>query len=142
MLCQPRDLVKLRGEIIAMRQKMKDAHGTKADEAQEKLNLKHDSGGLIDVEFVVQYLVLGYSHRHRELTGNLGNIALLRIAAGLGLIPAGLAEKVRNAYRHYRRVQHALRLDDGGRSVAPESVQEQIAAVSELWCVVFEEQKS
>ncbi|CAG4883984.1 Glutamine synthetase adenylyl-L-tyrosine phosphorylase / Glutamine synthetase adenylyl transferase [Georgfuchsia toluolica] len=138
VLCQPRDLLKLREEIIAMRQKMKDAHGTKADEAQEKFNLKHDSGGLIDVEFAVQYLVLGYSHRHRELTGNLGNIALLRIAAGLELIPAELAEKVRDAYRHYRRIQHALRLDDGGRTVAPESVQEQIAAVSELWRIVFE----
>ena len=137
VLCQPRDLVKLREEIIAMRQKMKDAHGTKPGEAKTCFNLKHDSGGLIDVEFAVQYLVLGYSHRHRELTGNLGNIALLNIAAGLGLIPPGLAEKVRNAYRHYRRVQHALRLDDGGRCVVPESVKEQIAAVCELWRVVF-----
>ncbi|MFY9329130.1 MAG: bifunctional [glutamate--ammonia ligase]-adenylyl-L-tyrosine phosphorylase/[glutamate--ammonia-ligase] adenylyltransferase [Georgfuchsia sp.] len=138
VLRQPRDLDKLRKEIIAMRQKMKDAHGTKADEAKTCFNLKHDRGGLIDVEFAVQYLVLGYSHQHPELTGNLGNIALLNIAAGLGLIPVELAEKVRNAYRHYRRTQHALRLDDGGRCVPPPSVKVQIAAVTELWQRVFD----
>ena len=137
VLCQPRDLAKLREEVIAMRQRMKDAHGTKPDEAETCFNLKHDSGGLIDVEFAVQYLVLGYSHRHPELTANLGNIALLRTAASLGLIPVELAEQVRDAYRLYRRLQHMMRLDDGGRSVAPDSVKEQIAAVTELWQRVF-----
>jgi glutamate-ammonia-ligase adenylyltransferase len=44
-------------------------------------DLKHDAGGLVDVEFIIQYLVLGYSHQHEALTGNLGNIALLGIAA-------------------------------------------------------------
>ena len=43
---------------------------------------------MIDVEFAVQYLVLAFS-QHPQLTGNLGNIALLGMAAGLGLIPAG-----------------------------------------------------
>ena len=74
-------------------------------------DLKHDRGGLIDVEFIVQYLVLGHSHDHQRLTGNLGNIALLGIAAELGLIPGDLAEQVRDAYREYRRLQHGLRLN-------------------------------
>ena len=99
--------------------------------------LELDRGGLIDVEFAVQYLVLGYSHQFRELTGNLGNIALLHIAADLGLIPSALADRVRDAYRHYRRLQHTLRLDDGERCVAPESVSEQISAVTALWQQVF-----
>jgi glutamate-ammonia-ligase adenylyltransferase len=138
VLCQSRDLVKLREEIIAMRQKMYDAHATRGDAAQSKFNLKHDRGGLIDVEFAVQYLVLGYAHHHPQLTGNLGNIALLDIAAGLQLIPGELAASVRDAYRHYRRLQHMLRLDDDERCVAPESVKAQVAAVTELWRVVFE----
>jgi glutamate-ammonia-ligase adenylyltransferase len=101
-------------------------------------DLKHDPGGLVDVEFIIQYLVLGYSHQHAELTGNLGNIALLRIAAGLGLIPQDLAEEARNAYRDYRRMQHALRLNGARPRVAPESVQQHVDAVRGLWRAVFE----
>jgi glutamate-ammonia-ligase adenylyltransferase len=84
VLCMKRDLDTLRAEVLAMRRKMRDAHGSKG----ELFDLKHDAGGLIDVEFLIQYLVLGHSHDHPQLTGNLGNIALLRIAGELGLIPA------------------------------------------------------
>jgi glutamate-ammonia-ligase adenylyltransferase len=81
--------------------------------------------------------VLGHSHRYPELTGNLGNIALLKIAAGLGLIPADLAEKVRNAYRDFRRLQHALRLNGTKARVAVDSVADRVAVVRELWQSVF-----
>lgn len=91
VLRQPRDLAALKREVLAMRQKMADAHANRS----ALFDIKHDRGGLIDVEFAVQYLVLGHAHAHAELTGNLGNLALLRIAAGLGLIPADLAERVR-----------------------------------------------
>jgi glutamate-ammonia-ligase adenylyltransferase len=138
VLRQQRDLAKLREEVLAMRQKMLDAHGTKGDQRELEFDLKHDPGGLVDVEFIVQYLVLGYSHLHAELTGNLGNIALLKIAAGLGLIPPDLAEQVRDAYRDYRRMQHALRLNGARPRVAPELVQQRVDAVRELWRVVFE----
>jgi len=140
VLRQQRDLAKLREEVLAMRQKMVDAHGTKGDQREFVFDLKHDPGGLVDVEFMVQYLVLGYSHRHAELTGNLGNIALLKIAAELGLIPAGLAERVRNAYRDYRRMQHELRLNVARARVAPDLVQQRVDAVRELWRHVFADQ--
>ena len=138
VLRQPRDLAKLREEVLAMRQKMVDAHGTKGDLRESLFDLKHDPGGLVDVEFMVQYLVLGHSHRHAELTRNLGNIALLRIAAELGLIPAALAEAVRDAYRDYRRMQHALRLNGARPRVAPDLVQQRVDAVRQLWRVVFD----
>jgi glutamate-ammonia-ligase adenylyltransferase len=138
VLRQKRDLAALRDEVLAMRQKMVDAHGTRGDLRETVFDLKHDPGGLVDVEFVVQYLVLGYSHEHPELTGNLGNIALLKIAAGLGLIPADLAETVRNAYRDYRRMQHELRLNAARARVAPDLVQQRVDAVRKLWCLVFD----
>jgi glutamate-ammonia-ligase adenylyltransferase len=138
VLRQERDLGTLRDEVLAMRQRMIDAHGTKIESRGRIFDLKHDRGGLVDVEFIVQYLVLGYSHRFAELTGNLGNIALLGIAAGLGLIPAELAEEVRNAYRDYRRMQHALRLNAARPRVEPELVRERVAAVRELWGQVFD----
>ncbi|MBL8491297.1 MAG: bifunctional [glutamate--ammonia ligase]-adenylyl-L-tyrosine phosphorylase/[glutamate--ammonia-ligase] adenylyltransferase, partial [Rhodocyclaceae bacterium] len=137
VLRQKRDLAKLAEEVLAMRAKMTGAHGTRPDEQDRVFNLKHDPGGLIDVEFMVQYLILGHAHAHPELTGNLGNIALLRIAAGLGLIPAELAERVRDAYREYRRLQHALRLNGQKSRVDPATVEPRIAAVRQLWNIVF-----
>lgn len=60
----------------------------------------------MDVEFIVQYLVLAHSHYYPELTGN-GNIALLGLAANADLIGHDMARRAQDAYRHYRRLQHA-----------------------------------
>ena len=138
ILRKQRDLDELKREVLAMRQRMLDAHATPADQTATTFDLKHDRGGLIDVEFIVQYLVLGYAHEHPQLTGNLGNIALLRIAGEIGLIPAELAETVRNAYRDYRRMQHGARLNNTKARVAPEDIAERVAAVRALWHQVFE----
>jgi len=137
VLRQKRDLAKLREEVLAMRQKMVDSLGTQGDERNAVFDLKHDPGGLVDVEFIIQYLILGHAHDHAELCGNLGNIALLRIAAELGLIPAALAETVRDAYRDYRRRQHALRLNGAKSRIDPSLVADHAAAVRELWEFVF-----
>lgn len=138
ILRQPRDRAALRTEVLAMRQKMLDAHAGKGL-GQEVFDIKHDSGGLVDVEFIVQYLILAHAHEFAELTGNLGNIALLKIAADLGLIPAPLADQVRNAYREYRRRQHALRLNGARPRVPPAEMADHISAVRGLWQFVFEE---
>ena len=137
VLRQKRDLAKLAEEVLAMRRKMTEAHGTRPEQRDRVFNLKHDPGGLIDVEFIVQFLILGHAHDHPELTGNLGNIALLGIAAELGLIPRPLAEEVREAYREYRRLQHALRLNGQKSRVEPGLVEDRIAAVRKLWDTVF-----
>lgn len=107
MLCQQRDLTRLRHDILVMREKMRTAHPNQST----LFDIKHDRGGIIDVEFIVQYLVLGYSYKHPELTGNIGNIALLKLAAELGLIASQSAENCRIAYREYRRIQHRQRLN-------------------------------
>jgi glutamate-ammonia-ligase adenylyltransferase len=138
ILRQSRELPKLREEVVAMRRKMIDNLATKGDAAATEFDLKQDPGGIIDVEFIVQYLVLGYAHQHPELTGNLGNIALLRIAAELGLIPATLADPVRDAYREFRRRQHVKRLNGStaGREIKSQH-SERIAAVRALWDAVL-----
>jgi glutamate-ammonia-ligase adenylyltransferase len=135
ILRQPRDLAKLREEVVAMRKKMIDAHASGSD---SEFGLKHDPGGIVDVEFIVQYLVLGHAHRHPDLTGNLGNIALLRMAGELGLIDRQQGEAAGNAYREYRRLQHAKRLSATPKArIERESVEPQIAAVRALWTAVF-----
>jgi len=134
VLRKPRDLAELKREVLAMREKMAAAHANKS----ELFDIKHDRGGLIDVEFIVQFLVLGHAHAHAGLTGNLGNLALLKIAAGLGLIPAELAERVREAYRAYRRLQHRLRLNDAAYArVERATLAREIESVNGLWQAVF-----
>ena len=134
VLSRPRDLAALGSEILAMRDKMRDAHAN----ASGLFDLKHDRGGIVDVEFVVQFLVLGHAHRHTGLTGNIGNLALLKLAAGLGLLPGDLAAGAHAAYREFRRLQHAMRLQ-GERyaRVEPAGVAGHVQAVLRLWEWVF-----
>lgn len=106
ILCQPRDLANLKREILTMRTRMLEAHPNPTP----LFDVKHDHGGIIDVEFMVQYLVLGYAHRYPQLTGNIGNIGLLKLAGELGLTSAEKANAALTAYRELRRTQHQLRL--------------------------------
>ncbi|HEY6280405.1 MAG TPA: bifunctional [glutamate--ammonia ligase]-adenylyl-L-tyrosine phosphorylase/[glutamate--ammonia-ligase] adenylyltransferase [Burkholderiales bacterium] len=134
VLCTTRDLAKLRSEILNMRSKMLEAHPNTSG----LFDLKHDRGGIIDVEFIVQYLVLGYAHAHPGLTGNIGNLALLKLTAELKLLPADLAELVRNSYREFRRLQHDLRLNNEKYArVEASAVKEQREVVLKLWDWVF-----
>ena len=137
ILCQRRDRAKLQVEVKAMRQKMLDNLTTRGNEAV--FDLKQDFGGLIDVEFIVQYLILAHACDHPRLTGNLGNIALLRSAAECGLIPAAQAETARDAYREYRRLQHLRRLNNLDSRIEATPHAERIAAVRQLWSHVFGE---
>ena len=123
----------LRAEIASMRQTMLDAHPNNSG----RFDLKHDRGGIIDVEFIVQYLVLGHAHAHAELTGNIGNLALLKLAARLGLIEQEIAGAVHDAYRRFRQTQHKLRLQgDRYARVDAGAFSAEIQAVTELWNAV------
>ena len=134
ILRQARDPSRLKSEILSMRQRMLAAHPNPAG----LFDLKHDRGSMIDVEFAVQFLVLAHSHEFPSLTKNLGNIALLGVAADLALIGKENAEKARNAYREFRRLQHALRLNGAQYARVPlEQVSSHVDAVQELWTEVF-----
>jgi glutamate-ammonia-ligase adenylyltransferase len=129
ILRRPRELESLRRQILEMRDKLHAAHPN----ASGLFDLKHDRGGMIDIEFGVQLLVLAHCARFPALTKNLGNIALLKMAAELGLLDAGLAEKAGNAYREFRRLQHALRLNGAQYArVPPEQVAAHREAVEDL----------
>lgn len=107
VLSQKRDINQLRLEILEMRRKVHAGHPNPSAD----FDLKHDSGGMVDLEFIVQFLVLGYSNTYPQFIGNLGNIALLRIAGEVGLIQIEVAQAVGDAYRLLRARQHRLRLD-------------------------------
>jgi glutamate-ammonia-ligase adenylyltransferase len=134
VLRQARDPAALAAEVVDMRRRMLEGHANRSG----RFDLKHDRGGMVDIEFAVQALVLAHAHRHAELLANRGNIGLLGIAARLGLVDAELARRCAAAYRRYRQLQHALRLNGASQArVEREAVRDEIAAVERLWSVVL-----
>jgi glutamate-ammonia-ligase adenylyltransferase len=119
-----------------MRQRIHKAKPSKPG----KINVKHIRGGMIDIEFIVQFLILAYAEQHPELADNTGNIALLRHCATLGLIPADLAEKTGESYAAFRQVSHDQSLRD--LDLKPEQFKhlKQFAeAPKALWKLVMEQ---
>ncbi|HSN79660.1 MAG TPA: glutamine-synthetase adenylyltransferase, partial [Rhodoferax sp.] len=133
VITAPRDATGLRAEIVAMRERMADAQPVKPD----RFDIKFSPGGMIDAEFVMQFLVLSQSAAHPELMANAGNIALLERAESLGLLPAGVGHAAAGAYRAMRQVQHKARLDEASIQLASDAMQAQREAILALWHQVF-----
>jgi glutamate-ammonia-ligase adenylyltransferase len=133
VLCAPRDLAQLALDIMAMREKMRTAHSVPAG----LFDFKHSVGGMIDLEFAVQFLVLAHAHAHPSLQDNMGNIALLHSAEAAGLLPKGLGGAAADAYRELRHLQHQARLDEqvGRSDAAP--MQGHSSAIQAVWSAVF-----
>lgn len=130
VLRRPREAASLERDVVEMREKMHAGHPNESG----LFDLKHDRGGMIDIEFVVQFLVLAHAHRFPELVANLGNIALLRMAADLDLLASDLAGRTGDAYREFRRLQHALRLNGAQFArVERSAVEVHAEAVCQLW---------
>ncbi len=133
VITAPRDAALLAAEIIAMRDRLHQAHPVPAGQ----FDVKHSHGGMVDVEFAVQYLVLLHSSEHPALQDNKGNIALLQRAEAAGLLPLGVGEAAASAYRSLRHVQHRARLNEEPTRMPQEELAGEQAAVRALWRAVF-----
>ena len=137
ILSLPRQAKEVAGSVIEMRRKMLDGHIN----STPLFDVKHDRGGMVDIEFIVQMLVLSYSAEHPQLVNNFGNSLLLEMAGEIGLVPSELAQQGVSAYRRYRNIQREIRLSQGEGAAArvePELVAKERAAVLALWKAVFE----
>ncbi|MFZ6817602.1 bifunctional [glutamate--ammonia ligase]-adenylyl-L-tyrosine phosphorylase/[glutamate--ammonia-ligase] adenylyltransferase [Undibacterium sp. Ji22W] len=129
-----REPEQLKRDVVSMRKKMRDANVNRS----ELFDLKHDHGGMIDIEFIVQYLVLRHSHDYPELTGNIGNIALLKLCGNLGLIDTDLANETANSYRLLRKYQHNIRLQGEERArVHIDKIAAAVGCSEALWDSLF-----
>ncbi len=134
LICTPRDLAKLKAEVIEMRQKMLEGHPNKT----ALFDLKHDRGGMVDIEFMVQYLVLAHAHQTPEFAKDIGNIALLSLAADQALIAREHSLHCQEAYRVFRKNQHRLRLNDQEFArIAPQALANEREQVLKLWSLLL-----
>jgi glutamate-ammonia-ligase adenylyltransferase len=132
ILAQPRDRAKLLADTLAMRRKMRAENRAEAGE------LKQVEGGIIDLEFAVQALVLAEGRAHPALRENKGNHTLLRRAAELGLLDRAIAIPAADAYLALRARAHAAALNDIEKVLLePGELEAERAAVKALWSAVF-----
>ena len=133
VISAPRDVALLKNEIVGMRKKVLAAHPIKAG----LFDVKHSSGGMVDAEFAVQFIVLMYASAHPTLLDNVGNIALLHRAEAVGLLPSGVGLSAASAYRELRRVQHKARLNEEPTQVNQPVLEPEKQAILSLWRAVF-----
>ena len=132
ILAMPRERSRLFAEIVAMRERMRAEHKADGNE------IKHIAGGVIDLEFCVQALVLADGPNHPALRANKGNHMLLRRAGELGLIEPGLANEAADAYLALRARAHRGALNDEEKvRLAPGELEAERAAVGRLWAALF-----
>jgi glutamate-ammonia-ligase adenylyltransferase len=125
ILSLPRAWPTVAQEVSSMRKRVLEGHPNKT----ALFDIKHDPGGLVDMEFAVQALVLAHAARHPELLANKGTIALAARAADAGLVDAQVTSAAQDGYRALRSLQHARRLagDDVGRVAQDAAAQERAA---------------
>ncbi|GGO77989.1 glutamate-ammonia-ligase adenylyltransferase [Marinobacterium nitratireducens] len=141
ILGQSRDTEKLRGEVVDMRRKMREHLGSKPNTGDERavFNLKQDAGGIVDIEFLVQYQVLAHAHRHPELLEFTDNIRILDAVERVGLLSSQDAGTLREAYKAYRSVGHRLSLQEQSSVIDDSEMQDCREGVGRIWAAVMGE---
>lgn len=134
VLARARDRDQLRRDVVEMRDKMRahlssEAPGKKG----QGFDLKQDRGGIVDIEFMVQYGVLAWAHESPELTRYPDNVRILEGLANRGLLPSDAAAGLRDAYLQYRARSHRLALANREAKVNPDEFQEERALVEHWW---------
>ena len=142
VLGRERDLPVLRQEVSEMRAKMRGNLGTRitaagtaenAFEATVPFDLKQDAGGIVDIEFMVQYAALAWSREHPALLRYTDNIRILEGLEQVGLMPATDANLLREAYKAFRTVAHRQALQKEAGVVTGDQLVVERQHVRRIW---------
>ncbi len=135
VLARPRDRAALRGEVAGMRRKMLDQQ---AGADPGRFHLKRDAGGVVDIEFMVQYLVLAHAHEAPALLDETATVALLRRLTAEGVLAADPASRLAAVYLAYRARIHAASLQREEAVVPARTFAAERAFVRGLWSELME----
>ncbi|RMJ01768.1 Glutamate-ammonia-ligase adenylyltransferase [Marinobacter litoralis] len=133
ILCAQRDKVALRKEVVDMREKMRANLGTEESKRIEEFHVKHDFGGIVDIEFMVQYLMLAWSGEHPELTQWSDNIRQLEELGRAGVLDVADTEKLRDAYIVLRSTIHRRALQNLSSRVEGERFVNERDYIEGMW---------
>ncbi|NRH27883.1 bifunctional [glutamate--ammonia ligase]-adenylyl-L-tyrosine phosphorylase/[glutamate--ammonia-ligase] adenylyltransferase [Pseudomonas sp. MS19] len=142
VLGRKRDLTQLRTEVSEMRAKMRDNLGTRATQAgmadnafdaAQAFDLKQDAGGIVDIEFMVQYAALAWSHEHPSLLEFTDNIRILEGLEQIGVLASEDVGLLQEAYKTYRSAAHRQALQKQPGVVSGDQFHEQRRSVMRIW---------
>lgn len=130
ILCRERDEAKLREDVVSMRQKMAD----NLDRSNaEVFDIKQGPGGLVDIEFLVQYSVLRWAHEYPGLIEWTDNARILERLAEYQLLEGKSADLLFGAYRVFRAIAHRRALQEQKSLIPQQKLVEERAMVREIW---------
>ena len=130
VLCQSREASKLQGAMRDMRQRMRQHH---LRNSESGFDLKHDAGGIIDIEFLCQYLVLKFAHQTPALTRHRGNLRILSELAASGAIASETATTLSDTLAQYLSKENELKLGRRKALLPETSFVPEREAIQRLW---------
>jgi len=134
ILTRPRDDKKLRKDIVEMREKLRSA---KKSSHSDEFDLKQGHGGIVDIEFMVQYMVLRWAHEYPQLTRHTESLELLDTLAGLELLDPNHHRILSGALSSWLEKSYQLKLNDHD-AVIPDSDEKPLRQqVTEIWNNMF-----
>jgi glutamate-ammonia-ligase adenylyltransferase len=113
-----------------MREKMR-AYLSKGD--AENIDLKQDAGGIADIEFIVQFMLLAHTSTFPSLAKWPDNVRILADLAKLSLITKNEADTLNQAYLEYRNYTHRLALQNGALAATTASIRDLQTKVKAIW---------
>ena len=131
VLSKPREPTALLKDVVEMREKMRSHLGSTAGDSG--FDLKHDRGGIVDIEFMVQYQVLAYAEMHPKLATYTDNIRQLDGLSESGCISTVDADALKSAYVHYRTLNHEAILAGREGRVEIAEIGNERQLVESLW---------
>lgn len=133
ILCQPRDRAALRDEVVSMRERMRVNLGTPGSKQSETFHIKHDAGGMVDIEFMVQYLMLAWCSDHPELTQYSDNIRQLEELGRARILPVEDTEQLRETFITLRSTIHRRALQNLNSQVAGDAFRGEREFIHAMW---------
>jgi [glutamine synthetase] adenylyltransferase / [glutamine synthetase]-adenylyl-L-tyrosine phosphorylase len=130
ILCIHREKVYLREEVVGMREKMRKEH---ASRSPGFFDLKQDPGGVIDIEFIVQFLILLEAGHHPELTQWTDVVRQLNTMALTGIIDDRTAHILKQAYLVFRYCIHRLALEEKPALLGGDRFRDLRGEVCQIW---------
>ena len=134
ILTLPREEETVRLEVLNMRQKMKDHLGSSKEQKKDGIfHLKQDAGGIVDIEFMAQYVVLAWSGTNQDLAHYSDNVRILEDAAKAGCLSSDDVSALIHAYLSERAESHRLALANHNMQVSAADWHDTREVVCKLW---------
>ncbi|WP_411992507.1 bifunctional [glutamate--ammonia ligase]-adenylyl-L-tyrosine phosphorylase/[glutamate--ammonia-ligase] adenylyltransferase [Agarivorans sp. DSG3-1] len=134
ILAIPRDAKDLAKQVQEMRTKMKDHLSRETDEL---LDLKQSAGGMVDIEFIAQYLVLLNTEKHPELSKWTDNVRIFESCVELGLLEPKQAQGLTQCYLDIRDECHRCGLQGVPRLANKAEFELDLSIVTDTWQQLF-----